>query len=123
MRFIFDTNPRWRIVFDASGMKMHGSVWRGLLRSRSEIRESFAWNDVTQVVAFKRDCYAVDSMRILFQLRTGQHHEVYEDMEGFTELMEKLPAYLPGALRMEEWFSAVAFPAFEPCQTQIYPRI
>jgi hypothetical protein len=118
-----DTKSRWWIVLDANGMKIKGSVWRGLLRGRSEVREGFAWHDVKQVVAFKRDCFIIDSIRILFELRSGLCYEVHEDMEGFKELMEKLPAHLPGALRMEEWFQAVAFPAFATCPNQIYPHI
>src|SRR5215472_15630958 len=103
-----DTKSRLSIVLTASGMEINRSVWRGLFRSRQESREYVAWNDVKRVRAFKKDCFAVDSMRMIFESQTGKWYEVQEEMAGWQQLIETLPKYLPGALNMGEWWQRVA---------------
>ena len=39
------------------------------------------------------------------------YYEIHEEMSGYHDLLEILPNLLPGFT--SEWFSAVAFPAFE----------
>lgn len=75
--------------------------------------------EVRQVVAFKRDCYTVDSIRMLL-VAGAETVEISEEMSGWEEWIAALPERLPGALRFEEWFFEVAFPAFETRATLLY---
>jgi hypothetical protein len=77
------------------------------------------WGAVSRVVAYKRDAMTHDVIALGF-LGTGI--DVNEDMEGWDELLKKLPEYLPGCQPFEQWFQAVAFPAFAMNPTDIYRR-
>ena len=83
---------------------------------------TFAWQDVARVIAFKRDCFTVDSIRFVFELNGTQTIEVSEEMMGWQALVDAVPHHLPGALAQEEWWTKVAFPAFAPCITEVYSR-
>ena len=50
----------------------------------------------------------------------GSSAVISEDVEGWKELVDALPDYLPGCLPFHEWFFAVAFPAFEPNPTELF---
>lgn len=82
----------------------------------------FEWKEVTKVFVFKRDCFTVDSIRMLFELNGTHILEVSEEMPGWAELVGVVPVYLPGALNQAEWWGAVVDPTFELCWTQLYPR-
>ncbi len=81
-----------------------------------------AWQDVNTIEAFKRDLYAVDLICLAIILKDHKIVEINEEMEGWDSLVEKLPDYLPGCRKFAEWFSVVAFPAFQPNVTEIYHR-
>ena len=83
---------------------------------------TFNWSDVTQVVAFKRDCFTVDNIRLAFEIDGEVVVEIHEDMAGWTDLLDALPGNLPGALPLEVWWAKVAFPPFELCLTTLYTR-
>ena len=74
---------------------------------------------VRKVVAFKRDCYTVDSIRMLLVTDAGVV-EISEEMSGWDAWTAALPDRLSGAKRFEEWFLEVAFPAFEEQATLLY---
>lgn len=74
---------------------------------------------VRKVVAFKRDCYTVDSIRMLLVTDAGVV-EISEEMSGWDAWTAALPDRLSGAKRFEEWFFEVAFPAFEEQATLLY---
>ena len=81
-----------------------------------------AWQDTIQVKVFKRDLYAVDLICLAIFTKDNKAVEINEEMGGWETLIEKLPKYLPGCQRFEEWFSVVAYPAFKPNITTIYQR-
>ena len=81
-----------------------------------------AWQDVIRVEAFKIDLFTVDQICIELILRDGYALEINEEMDGWFELMEKLPEYLPGCKKFHEWFMNVAVPAFETNETTLYQR-
>lgn len=81
-----------------------------------------AWKETVRVEAFKRDLYAVDLICLLVLLKDNKALEINEGMEGFESLAGKLPEYLPGCQKFEEWFQVVAFPAFKENNTVIYER-
>ena len=83
---------------------------------------TFFWYEVTRIIAFKRDCWTVDSIRFVFELNGTHTVEVSEEMLGWKALVEAVPVHLPGALSQEDWFPKVASPALELCLTDIYSR-
>lgn len=105
------------IYHNANAMKLS---WVGLENDRGEI--VIAWQDTVRVEAFKRDLFAVDLICLYFLLRDNKAVEINEEMEGFDSLAGKLPEYLPGCQKFEEWFQVVAFPAFKENNTVIYQR-
>lgn len=91
-------------------------------RGDSQPPSEAEWGEVSRVVAYKRDAFIYDvlSLAILLSGRPGL--DVNEDMDGWEELLKKLPEYLPGCRPFEEWFQAVAFPAFAMNPTEIFRR-
>ena len=78
------------------------------------------WQDVNGAVAFKRDCYTVDQIRIGFTTEKGGI-VVTEDMEGWEALIDLLPSYLPGTLDSADWWGKVAQPPFATNPTTLFP--
>jgi hypothetical protein len=80
------------------------------------------WADVRKAVAFKRDQYVVDRICIIFEL-SDSALEVNEDMQGWEQLVNQLPAHLPGTRVYTDWFGEVAFPAFKTNEKAIFERV
>jgi hypothetical protein len=87
----------------------------------SIIRNTFKWNEVVSVFAFKRDIYSYDLIRFAFETAEGCV-EVGEDMEGWRTLIDTLPDYLPGILAERDWFEKVALPPFATNWTTLFTR-
>jgi hypothetical protein len=83
---------------------------------------TFLWEEVTRIFVFKRDAFTVDLICMAFELNGAQTIEINENMDGWKELADAVPVYLPGTLTHNDWFQKVAFPAFALCWTQIYTR-
>jgi len=83
---------------------------------------SLCWPEVREVVAFKRDLYAVDLICLTFGLASGRAVELHEEMHGWQAVLEGLPQYLPGSKPFPEWFHEVAVPAFAPNPTFVFRR-
>ena len=86
---------------------------------RSKKTIAFRWDDVREVIAFKKDCYVHDQIRMVF-VTDEILYEVTESMPGWNALIEALPRCLPGAPAPSEWWARVAQPPFAPCVTKIY---
>ena len=83
----------------------------------------FAWSQVKNVFAYKRDCLAVDQIRLLIEVSNiNGGVEVREDDEGYKQLIEQLPKRLDGFPTQDEWWQRVAHPAFETRWTLLYNR-
>jgi hypothetical protein len=80
---------------------------------------SVRWNEVSRILAFKKDCFTTDSIRLLF-LTDSTSLEAGENDPGWETLIEDLASRVPGCERLEDWFNSVAFLAFEPCPKWIY---
>jgi hypothetical protein len=106
----------YTIFHNANAMKLS---FVGMKNERGQL--VFAWQDTVQVKAFKRDLYAVDLICLAILMKNNKAVEINEEMSGWESLVEKLPQYLPGCQKFEEWFSLVAYPAFKPNITTIYP--
>ncbi len=76
------------------------------------IEEQLPWGSVLEIFAFKRDQFSVDLICIGFRIdNDGLYYQVDEDMGGYKELKGFLNDHFKGINK--EWFSDVAFPAFE----------
>jgi hypothetical protein len=83
----------------------------------------FAWNQVVNVFAYKRDCFAVDQICLIIETSDlNRYIEVREDDEGYERLIEQLPKILDGFPTQEEWLKRAALPPFETQWMQLYGR-
>jgi hypothetical protein len=79
------------------------------------------WADVVEIVAYKEDLLAVDDIRLGFRLGgQSDYFAISEDLNGFNDLLEMLPAHFPGI--RTDWFGDVAFPAFAENWTVIWTK-
>jgi hypothetical protein len=111
------------ILVSSEGLEIRVSGNSGIFRRKPvDTRQRFRWVEITRVSVFKRDCFTVDLLCLALELNGRQYTELNEEMAGWSELIEALPVYLPGALPLHQWWEKVMFPAFERCWTQLYPR-
>jgi hypothetical protein len=80
------------------------------------------WREVSRVVVYKRDALTHDVIALAFLMSGRDGIDVHEAMEGWDDLVEKFPEYLPGCQTFGQWFHAVAFPAFAMNPTEIFRR-
>lgn len=105
----------YKIFHNANAMRLSWLDWED---NKGEL--VVAWQDAVRIEAFKRDLYTVDLICLSVFLRDNKAVEIDEEMEGWESLVNRLPEYLPGCQKFEEWFQVVAFPAFKPNFTTIY---
>ena len=80
-----------------------------------------SWSDVEEVYAYKDDLFAFDEIRLGFRIAdNGASWTVSESWPGYPELLAALPLRFPGI--RTDWFSEVAFPAFEAKRTTLWGR-
>jgi len=84
--------------------------------------ERISWDEVRFIYAYKNDCFAYDQIRLELVDARGNGVMVTEEMRGWNELVQALPEKLPGCQKFEDWFSVVAFPAFQQNMTLLYER-
>ena len=86
-------------------------------------RTLIPWQDVRKVFAYKKDCFAVDQIRLVIEGADGNRRiEITEDDEGYKRLIEQMPIRIPGfPVGGESWEKAALAP-FELRWTQIYTR-
>jgi hypothetical protein len=77
------------------------------------------WEDVFEIVAFKRNLFVVDLVCFAFNT-ADQSFEVNEDMEGFPKLEERLRERFPTF--DAKWWEKVIKPAFATNMTTIYRK-
>jgi len=104
------------ILHDGSGLMLTDSYEDGSV-DKAEVY----WSEVVRLVAYKRDCFAIDL--ICLGLVTDKRFvEVNEEMEGWEGLIDALPTYLPGTLEKADWWEKVAFPAFATNWTTLFTK-
>ncbi|MEQ8843394.1 MAG: hypothetical protein RIB58_00960 [Phycisphaerales bacterium] len=81
---------------------------------------TFEWRSVVRIEAFKIDLYTVDCIAIEFTLDDGVRVCMHEDFEGFTSLVKEIERVFDGI--PDEWWTTVAFPAFEENRTLLWAR-
>jgi hypothetical protein len=87
----------------------------------SETKTELRWNEVQGVVAFKRDCFALDLICMDFTTSDGAV-ELNEKMDGWEALTDALPNLLPGTTSKEKWWGKVAQPPFAANPTILFSR-
>jgi hypothetical protein len=108
--------PRPVIQFDENGLTLTGWHADGF-----ETKTDLRWNEVNGVVAYKRDCFTVDLICMGFTTLDGAV-ELNEEMDGWKALIDAVPSLLPGSTSKEEWWNAVAQPAFAANPTILFSR-
>jgi hypothetical protein len=78
-----------------------------------------AWQDITDIIAYKKDCFTVDQIRL--EIRSKEQNIVCaEDDQDLAGLTSAIATYLPDI--KPDWYPVIASsPAFEPTFTRIYP--
>ena len=79
----------------------------------------FAWDEVLEVVTFKRDLLTYDDIRLGFRLADGWL-EVSEDAQGWSEMTQEMHRQFPEI--PPDWYMTVMFPAFETCYRVLFKR-
>lgn len=79
------------------------------------------WQEISEIVAFKRDLFALDLICLRIKTCDGWSFEINEDIPGFKPLVAEFERQLPGFRR--DWFRIVALPAFEPNVTLLYQKV
>jgi len=84
-------------------------------------RDAINWETIERVVAYLKDCFSMDQIR--FEFETPQKVLlITENFEGWNELVQKLPEYLPGFPNGDDWFPKVALPPFNKNLTTLFQR-
>jgi len=105
------------IEHSADEMKLS---WLSMENERGEL--IISWEDVVKLEAFKRDLFTVDLICLDISLNDNKVVEINEEMNGWAPLMRKLPEYLYGCKKFDQWFDVVAQPPFKLSLTLIYQR-
>jgi hypothetical protein len=89
------------------------------ISSEDGSHDRLAWKSVREVIAFKDDAWAYDIICLGFRFDDqGRYFNIDEEVTGYKALVDALPTIFPGI--RDDWFSDVAFPAFEPCLTTLW---
>jgi len=100
-----------KVTFDDTGVVLEDGPRTTAIR----------WKDTDRIFVFKKDLVVVDL--ICTTIEAGSNVLNFdEDAEGWLQLVEGLPVYLPGCIQFAEWFEKVAFPAFATNPILIYKR-
>ena len=81
--------------------------------------DHFAWDEILEIVTFKRDLFTYDDIRLAFRLDDGWL-EVSEDALGWPELTEEMQRRFQDI--PTDWYTTVMFPPFETCYRVLYKR-
>ena len=83
--------------------------------------EGIDWATIEKAIAYKRDCYGFDLMCLAIG-GAENNFEINEEMEGWDELLDRAPDFLPGWRRKTDWYQEVMLPAFKENRTIIFSR-
>ena len=117
----FLTRPAddWQVSFEEDGIAVTHADFRPFL-AKGGFEYQFSWSNVERVLAGQTDNLTWDTIWITFFLTDGTSCAVPETAQGWSKLLEHIPAHLPGALRKEDWLPMVTRTAFDPNVAQLY---
>ena len=108
--------PKHSIVCSHSGFTLHLVKPDGTANSLS-----LSWSEITEVIAYKLDCYGTDLLCVALGGETNAI-ELNESMEGWAGLLDRLEEYLPGCQSKDDWYKVVVSPALQTNRTVIFSR-
>jgi len=79
------------------------------------------WDEVTSIVAYKRDCFVVDLLCVGIETK-DLWVETNEEMDSWKSMIDALPNYLPGMPKASEWWERVVQPPFAANWTPLWNR-
>lgn len=80
-----------------------------------------AWERIQVVEAFKQDMLTFDLLCL--EIAFGDTSiVVHEELLGWKEFVNQLPAMLVGIPPFQQWFATVAFPAFAENRLKLFAR-
>ena len=118
----------YEIAFDENGIERRENLFRifwlwSILRGNYGYTvESVLWTEIEAAYVYKRDAFITDLICLTLRLRNGSNIEFNESMQGWQYLIDKLPEHLPNCMKFSDWFTEVAFPAFEKNLIEIYKK-
>jgi hypothetical protein len=78
------------------------------------------WTDVRKVWAYKKDCFTVDQIRVVFVGFDGMAYEITEDDENLSELKAHLSNHIP---LPNDWYAKLALSsAFDSTIRNLFER-
>lgn len=77
------------------------------------------WSKITEVIAYKIDCFTIDTLCMDILVEKGITVTLNEDMQGFKDFVTKLEQMLPV---LPNWRAKVLLPPFQECRTTIFRR-
>ncbi len=90
-------------------------------QKKETINKIINWNHIKEIIAYKRDLFTTDLICIGFHLTgDGNLYEVHEEMLGYKKLAETIESRFE--VNPKDWWSKVAFPAFETNATVIWQK-
>jgi hypothetical protein len=102
------------LLLSDAGVELHDMRWR-------KRRWFFAWSDVAEIVAFKRDSFTVDDVCVGFRPDGSDRMFVCdEDMPGWTDLNAELERRF--GIVFEDWWRVVEPTAFAENWTVLWKR-
>ncbi|WP_367871957.1 hypothetical protein [Luteolibacter sp. Populi] len=79
------------------------------------------WAEVGEIVASKEDLFSVDEICVGFRYADSDDYQCVDESDaGYKELLAALELNFPGI--KTDWFSDVAFPAFETNWTVLWSK-
>jgi hypothetical protein len=103
-----------RLTVTAGGIELHD-------RRRSRLLWSAGWNELEEIVAFKRDMLTVDDICLGFRVRGETHLRVCdEEIAGWDDVNEALATRF--GIRYDEWFARIVQPPFAENSTVLWSR-
>jgi hypothetical protein len=103
-----------RLTVTACGIELHD-------RRRSRLLWSVGWNELDEIVAFKRDMLAVDDVCLGFRVRGESRFRVCdEEIAGWDDVNEALATR--SGIRYDEWFARIVQPPFAANSTVLWRR-
>ena len=91
----------------------------GKIRNEDQI----PWSTILELEVFKRDVFAYDLICLTIKHSGGESVEIDEEDLLWEVFVSSLPDRLDGVRPWSEWFTEVAFPAFETKNQTIYTRL
>ena len=98
---------------------LHVSAGAMELRHGGEILARVDFANTAKIVTFKRDLFTTDVICVVFVDRAGNGVIVHEEMPGFGDPLDALPAEFAGIDR--EWYAKVMQPPFATNETTLWP--